>query len=140
MSDEEYQDVVLEHAPKKERQNIANQFKWNNEFKASLSQTQKKEFDDDVNKAYAKLRVSSGVQEDDLTSFHKQTLRRCAESMIVTDWRVKDLIDRQDAQTLRYLERQEEENRLWNEEFLAKLVERFGPEVLDQIQKEASDE
>lgn len=60
--------------------------------------------------------------------------------MVIANWRVNESIAQQDARWARYIERKREEKRLWNEEFLAKLVEKFGPEVLDQIQEEAGDE
>ena len=64
--------------------------------------------------------------------------------MGITDWHAKGSIDQQDAQTLRSLELGEEENRLGNEKFLARMREnreKFDPEeILDPVRKESEDE
>ena len=80
----------------------------------------------EAKRAHAKLLASSGG-EGELSSFHKEAFRRSVESMVVVDWRVKDSIDRPDARLLRYKEQREEEIRLWNEAFLARMRERFDP-------------
>ncbi len=139
MSDEEHQSMVLEHVKASDRQLVDQHFKRENAFKASLEPAEKQKFDVDVKKECKKLLAKLGV-EVDLTSFHKQTIRRVAESMVIADWRVKESVAQQDARWDRYIERKREENRRWNEEFLAKMVEKFGPEFVDQLQKEAVDE
>lgn len=53
MSDREYQAWVMEHANASDRQILAEHFQRENEFKASLNRTQKKAFDDEVERKYA---------------------------------------------------------------------------------------
>lgn len=103
MSDEEYQAMVGEHVKASDRQRIDQHFQRENASKTSLSPDEKQKFDAEVKKACAKLMSSSKV-EGGLSSLQKETLRRRAESMGITDWHVKDSIDQQDAQTLRSLE------------------------------------
>lgn len=120
MSDRDYQAMILEHAKESHRQLIDQYFKRENAFKTSLSQTEKKKFDTDVKKVYAKLLTGSGV-DGGLSSFDKKTLRRGSESMPIADLCVKDSIDRQDALAARSVDRREEKIRLWHEEFLARI-------------------
>ncbi len=139
MSDEEYQAMVLEHVKASDRQLIDQHFKQENAFKASLKASERQKFDVDVKKSYSKLLASCKV-EGELSSLQKEAIRRSAESMVITDWRIKDSVNRQNALATSYLERRAEENRRWNEEFLAKMLEKFGPEFLDQMMKEVGDE
>ena len=75
MSDLDYQAMILENSNPSERRNIERHFKRENAFKTSLNQTQKKAFDVDVNREYAKLLASSGV-EGELLDLIKVSLRR----------------------------------------------------------------
>lgn len=139
MSDEEYQAMVLAHVKASDRQLVEQHFKQENAFKASLKPADKQRFDADVKRECAKLLASSKV-EGELTSFIKQTIRRCVESMVIVDWRVKDSVAQQDDRWARYIERKREENRRWNEEFLAELAERLGPEFFERMMEEVGDE
>lgn len=137
LSDEEYQAMVLEHVKPGDRQLAEQHFKQENAFKASLKPDEKQKFDAEVKRECAKLLANSGVQESELSSFQKQTIRRCAESMVIADWRVKESIAQQDARWERYIERKIEDNQRWNEEFLERMVEKFGPDFLDQMMEES---
>ena len=53
MSDREYQAWVMEHANVSDRKILAEHFQRENEFKASLSRTQKKAFDNEVERKYS---------------------------------------------------------------------------------------
>ena len=85
MSDEEYQAMVGEHVKASDRQRIDQHFQRENAFKTSLSPDEKQKFDAEVKKACAKLMSSSGMKGE-LSSLQKETLRRGAESIGITDW------------------------------------------------------
>ena len=137
MSDEEYQAMVLDHVKASDRQLVEQHFKQENAFKAALKPSDKQRFDADVKRECAKLLANSGVQEGDLSNFLNQTIRRCAESMVITKWRVKESVSQQDDRWKRYIERKREENRRWHEEFNAELAERLGPEFFERMQENA---
>lgn len=139
MSDEEYQAMVLEHAKASDRQLVEQHFKQENAFKASLKPSEKQKFDDDVKNAYAKLLVSCKV-EGELSDLQKRAIQRSAESITIVEWRVKESVAQQNARWERYIERKREEKRRWSEEFLERMVEKFGPDVLERMQEEADDE
>ena len=136
MSDEEYQAMVLEYVKASDKQLVEQHFKQENAFKASLKPSEKRKFDADVNRECAKLLARCKV-EGELSSLQKQVIRRSAESMVITDWRVKDSVSQQDDRWARYIERKREENRRWNEEHLKKMVEKFGTEFLERMQEES---
>ncbi len=119
LSDEEHQSVILEHVKASDRQLVEQLFKQENAFKTSLKPSEKQRFDVDVKNACAKLLSISGVQEGEMSSFLKQIIRRCAESMVITDWRRKDSVDRKNAELNTYLGQREENLRILQEEFLA---------------------
>ena len=142
MSDEEYQAMVLEHVKASDKQLVDQHFKQENAFKASLKPSDKQRFDADVKKAYAKLLAHPGMKGE-LSSLQKAAIHRSAESMTIVEWRTRASTESREAQMRRsnerWLNQQEEKNRLREEERLAKLVERFGPEFL-QMMEEAGDE
>ncbi len=142
MRDEEYQAMVLERVKASDRQLVEQHFKRENAFKASLKPSEKQKFDTDVKKAYAKLLAHPGMKGE-LSSLQKAAIYRSAESMTIMEWRTRESTESRESQmrrsSERWLNQREEKNRLREEERLAKLVERFGPEFLDQIQ-EAGDE
>lgn len=136
MSDEEYQAMVLEHVKASDKQLVEQHFKQENAFKASLKSSDKQRFDADVKRECAKLMANSKA-EGELSDLQKQVIRRCAESIVIANWRVDDSVAQQNERWLNHIERKREENRRWNEEFNAKMVEKFGPEFLEQMQKES---
>ena len=142
MSDKKYQAMVLEHVKASDRQLLEQHFKQENAFKASLKPAEKQKFDADVKKAYAKLLAHPGMKGE-LSSLQKAAIHRSAESMTIVEWRTRESMESREVQMRRsnerWLNQQEEKNRLREEERLAKLAERFGPEFL-QMMKEAGDE
>lgn len=136
MSDEEYQSMVLDHVKNIDRLLVDQHFKQENVFKASLKPAERQKFDAEVKRECDKLMANSKV-EGELSSFYKQTIRRCAESVVIADWQVKESIAQQDARWERYIERKRDENRRWNEEFLERMVEKFGTEFIEQMIEES---
>ena len=136
MSDEEYQAMVLEHVKASDKQLVEQHFKQENAFKASLKPSEKQKFDADVKRECAKLMANSQA-EGELSDLQKQAIRRCAESVVIANWRVDDSVAQQDKRWENYIERKREENRRWNEEFNAELAERLGPEFFERMQEEA---
>ncbi len=120
MSDQDYQAMVLENLNPSERRIVEQHFKRENAFKTSLNPTQKKAFDVDVNREYAKL-LASSVVEGELSDLLKKSLRRSAESMVIADWRGRASRDRKNAELNAHLERRKENLRVLQEEFLVRI-------------------
>lgn len=144
MSDLDWQAMVLENADAKDRKILESHFKQENEFKASLNPAQKREFEAEVEKAYAHLLANSGV-EGELSDWQKQATRQSAETvamtMVKTKWQSKEFLDRWDAKMAALEEEAEEMDRLYQaemeEEFLLmeeqirQFEEEFGLEPFD---------
>lgn len=74
MSDRDYQALVLENENPSDRKILESHFKQENEFKASLSRTQKRAFDAEVQKAYVKMLADSNG-EGALSGLRKHAIR-----------------------------------------------------------------
>ena len=122
MSDQDWQAMALENANPSERRIVEQHFKRENAFKASLNPTQKKGFDADVKREYAKL-LASSVVEGELSDLLKKSLHRTAESVAIADWRGRASRDRKNAELNAHIARREENLRILQEEFLAELSE-----------------
>ena len=144
MSDPEWQAWLLENADDRDRQILESRFKQENAFEASLNPAQEKEFEAEVEKAYAHLLANSGV-EGELADWQKQVTRRNAETvamtMVKTKWQSMEFLDRWDAKMAALEEEAEERDRLYQaemeekfllmEEQIRQFEEEFGLEPFD---------
>lgn len=114
MSNQDWQAMVLENVNPKDRKILESHFKQENEFKASLSRTQKKQFDDEVRKTYVKMLADSGGK-DALSSLQKQAMRRTAETTTIKEWRSRETTNHALANAADYVAQRDERLRLFRE-------------------------
>ena len=114
MSNQDWQAMVLENANPKDRKILESHFKQENKFKASLSRTQKNQFDDKVRKTYVKMLADSGG-EDALSGLQKQAIRRIAETMTMAEWQSRETANRALANAADYVAQRDERLRLFRE-------------------------
>ena len=114
MSDQDWQAMVLENANPKDRKILADHFKQENEFKASLSRTEKKAFDSKVQKTYVKMLADSGGKGA-LSSLQQQAIRRSAETTTMMEWQSRETSNRALAETADYVAQRDERLRLFRE-------------------------
>ncbi len=114
LSNQDWQAMVLENANPKDRKILADHFKQENKFKTSLSRTQKKQFDDEVQKTYVKMLADSGG-EGALSSLQKQAIRRTAETTTMMEWQSRETSNRALANAVDYVAQRDERLRLFRE-------------------------
>lgn len=114
LSNQDWQAMVLENANPKDRKILESHFKEENEFKASLSRTEKKAFDSKVQKTYVKMLADSGG-EGSLSSLQKQAMQRSAETLAIAEWQSRESLDRALAENADYVAQREERLRLFRE-------------------------
>ncbi len=99
MNDREYQAWIMEHANASDRQILAEHFQRENEFKASLNPTQKKAFEDAVEKEYAKA-LKEAKSKGEISDLRKIALKQSTESMVIARWKMQETRERMSASTV----------------------------------------
>lgn len=82
--------MVLKSAKHKERMAIVEHFRQEDEFKKSLSPSQKKKFDAEVNEAYENLLAECGIDKGSLQEWKEDAFRQGAESTVILEWGIGD--------------------------------------------------
>ena len=95
VSDEDFRAMVLKNAKHKERIAIVKHFKQEDEFKKSLSRTEKKKFDNEVKKAYENLLAECGIDQGSLGKWPDNAFRQSVETAVILEWRMDDYSNRQ---------------------------------------------
>lgn len=119
-SNQDRQAMVLENVNPSNRKILESHFKQENKFKASLSRTQKKQFDDEVRKTYLKMLANSGG-EDALSGLRKHAIRRSAETMTMAEWQSKETSNCALANATAYVDQREERLRLLEEALIEEM-------------------
>lgn len=87
-SGEDFRSSVLKSAKMRNRLAIASHFKQEDEFKESLSLSQKKKFDAEVKKVYENFLADSGVDRELLQEWQEDAFRQSAEATVILEWRI----------------------------------------------------
>ena len=95
VSDEDFRAMVLKNAKQKDQMAIVKHFKQEDEFKSSLSRTQKKKFDADVKKAYEELLAECKINKGSLDKWQDELFRQSVETAVILEWRMDDYSNRQ---------------------------------------------
>ncbi len=95
VSDEDFRAMVLKNAKHKDRMAIVKHFKQEDEFKKSLSRTEKKKFDDEVKKAYENLLAECKIDKGSLDKWQDNAFRQSVKTAVILEWRMDDYSNRQ---------------------------------------------